>query len=51
MNCYVCGSELIWGGDNDSESDNFLIQTNLSCSDCGAFVEVSWGEREAGSVR
>ena len=45
MKCYVCGSKLIWGGDHDSESGDFAIETNLSCPDCNAFVLVSWGKR------
>jgi len=51
MKCYVCGSKLIWGGDHDSESGDFAVETNLSCPDCNAFVLVSWGEREPDSVR
>jgi len=38
MNCYNCGTELIWGGDHDSEDDEeHAIVSNLSCPDCGAF--------------
>ena len=42
MNCWHCQTELIWGGDHDleEESDSFSMVTNLSCPDCGAFVEV-----------
>ena len=38
MNCWICKSELIWGGDHDldGESDDFIIVTNLSCPECGA---------------
>ena len=41
MNCWFCNTELIWGGDHDieDESDQFLIVSNLSCPNCGAFVE------------
>ncbi len=41
MDCYHCGTELIWGGDNDTEdSDDFDMETNLSCPGCGAFFLV-----------
>ncbi len=42
MNCWVCQSTLIWGGDHDidEESEFFCIVTNLSCPECGAHVEV-----------
>ena len=44
--CYVCGHELIWGGDHDVEDhEEFTIVTNLSCSNCGAYTEVYWGEK------
>jgi len=41
MNCWHCGTELIWGGDHDCEDDEeFDMVTNLSCPNCGAFVLV-----------
>ena len=42
MNCWHCGSELIWGGDSDLEdtTDEYDVVTNLSCPNCGAYVEV-----------
>ena len=42
MNCWHCKQELIWGGDQDidEESESFSVCTNLSCPDCGSFVEV-----------
>ena len=42
MSCWVCGGDLIWGGDHDieEESEDFSILTNLSCPSCGAYVEV-----------
>ena len=46
MNCWACGSELIWGGDNDDESGIYLIETNLSCSSCEAVVIVYHGKGE-----
>ena len=39
--CWVCGSELIWGGDHDVEdSEEYSIVTNLSCNNCGSYHEV-----------
>ncbi len=47
MKCWVCNTELIWGGDHDLEHepdiDGHTIVTNLSCPECGAFVEVYHG--------
>ena len=44
--CYVCGHELTWGGDHDVEDhEEFTIVTNLSCPNCGAYVEVYWVEK------
>ena len=48
MNCWHCGTELIWGGDHDlDELDGknigvgaYDMVTNLSCPNCNAFVEV-----------
>jgi hypothetical protein len=42
MDCWHCKSELIWGGDHDTdeEDENFSMVTNLSCPECGSFVEV-----------
>lgn len=41
MKCWHCGNELIWGGDIDTElGDQEMIETNLSCSKCEAFVLV-----------
>ena len=49
MKCYCCGAELIWGGDHDDEDDEGreLIVTNLSCSECDAFVLIYWNIQEA----
>ena len=41
--CWVCGGELIWGGDHDLDKDESLeyyIVSNLTCSSCESFVEV-----------
>ena len=44
MNCWLCKSVLIWGGDHDLDEfpfdDSFSMVTNLSCPECDAFVEV-----------
>lgn len=42
VKCWHCDAELIWGGDHDleDESDNFSMVSNLSCPDCGTYVEV-----------
>ena len=51
MNCWICNTELIWGGDHDFEEDEthfdgHTIMTNLSCPNesCGAYVEVYHGK-------
>ena len=40
MNCWHCGTELIWGGDADMEKDDsedeYDMVTNLSCPNCGS---------------
>ena len=42
MNCYNCGRKLIPGGDHEvvEYDSNFLIETNLSCPNCGTEVLV-----------
>ena len=43
MNCWHCGTELIWGGDADMEKDDsedYDMETNLSCPNCGSVVLV-----------
>ena len=43
MNCWHCGTELIWGGDADMEKDDsedYDMEKNLSCPNCGSFVLV-----------
>jgi len=48
MNCYVCGNELIWGGDHSGADycmdDEDAIVTNLTCPHCGAYHEVTWNQ-------
>jgi len=45
MVCYECGSELIWGGDDEGDDEHALI-TNLSCPECGSFTVVYWSKRD-----
>jgi len=45
MNCWHCGSELIWGGDHDYEDGEGIdegsgIVSNFSCPSCPAIVYV-----------
>ena len=44
MNSWHCKTLLIWGGDNDTEEQfnqqEYDMVTNLSCPNCGSFVEV-----------
>ena len=41
MNCWHCGTELIWGGDHDMEdNEEYDIITNLSCPNCHSAVDV-----------
>lgn len=44
--CWYCeDGVLIWGADHDAENEEHLIVTNLSCSSCNAYYEISWGEK------
>ena len=41
MNCWHCNTELIWGGDHDTEdNEDYDIVSNLSCPKCHAAVDV-----------
>ena len=41
MDCWHCGTELIWGGDHDVDDvEEYDVVSNLSCPNCGAYVEV-----------
>jgi len=41
MNCWHCNTELIWGGDHDTDDNqDYDIVTNLSCPKCYSHVEV-----------
>lgn len=44
--CWYCEDGfLIWGADHDAEDEEHLIVTNLSCSSCNAYYEISWGKK------
>tara|TARA_R100000278_G_scaffold81053_1_gene62515 strand:+ start:740 stop:901 length:162 start_codon:yes stop_codon:yes gene_type:complete len=45
MKCWWCDSDLIWGGDIDTDEsmptyEEFSVMTNLSCPRCESQVEV-----------
>jgi hypothetical protein len=41
MICWHCGTEMIWGGDEDFESmDGGGIVSNFSCPNCPTTAEV-----------
>ena len=41
MDCWHCGSDLIWGGDHDiDDNDEFCMETNLHCPECQTLVLV-----------
>jgi len=41
MNCWHCNTELIWGGDHDTEDDeDYDMVSNLSCPKCHSAVYV-----------
>jgi hypothetical protein len=41
MNCWNCNTELIWGGDQDSEyNQDYDVVSNLSCPKCHTAVDV-----------
>ena len=47
MDCWHCKHELIWGGDHDLEmEEEYSIVTNLSCPQCGSYVEVYYPTEE-----
>ena len=49
MKCYVCDTELIWGGDHDidEEDEEYAIQTNLSCPQCDSFYLVFYPKEKS----
>ena len=41
MNCWHCDTELIWGGDHDTEdNEDYDMVSNLSCPKCHCHVDV-----------
>ncbi len=52
MNCWACNTELIWGGDHDTEDDEeHSLVTNLSCPKCEALVYVYHDKREENETK
>ncbi len=50
MNCWHCGTELIWGSDFDGADfgceEEYSIVTNLTCPKCESFVQVYYPNKE-----
>ena len=46
MNCWHCNTEVIWGGDHESEIDGYLICSNFHCPECQSVVYVYLPEPE-----
>lgn len=44
MKCWHCKAELIWGGDEGCDDQEYDMVTNLSCSECESFVLVFYKE-------
>lgn len=41
MRCWHCDTELVWGGDNNlDDSEEYIMETNLSCPKCESLVLV-----------
>ena len=46
MNCWHCGTELIWGADfdmedmNDGEESEYDFWSSFTCPKCQSYVEV-----------
>ena len=40
MDCWHCGTQLIWGRDHDieEEDDEYIMETNLSCPKCNSEI-------------
>lgn len=52
MNCWHCATKLIRGGDHDMEDDEeFLMETNLSCPECGSYVLVYYPKEQEDETR
>lgn len=51
LQCLICGGRVIHNGDHDLEGTGrycgeFSTESNFSCSECGAFHLVGWGDAE-----
>jgi len=40
MKCWHCDGQLIWGGDHESDLEDFVMETNLHCPECHSLVLV-----------
>ena len=42
MKCWHCKTDLTWNNDYniEDENDDYCMETQLSCHECGAFVSV-----------
>lgn len=40
MKCWHCKTDLIWGGDEDYEDEDYSMVTNLTCPKCISFILV-----------
>lgn len=36
--CWHCHGDLVWGGDNECDSEDYQMESNFTCANCGAFV-------------
>jgi len=65
-NCYVCGFEMIWGGDevvHDEMENSEMIESSFSCAACKSTAlfyhrhsdnlksPLHWGDNEANTER
>ena len=37
--CLTCGAEMIWGGDNEEEHEDFSFVSNFTCPSCNSYME------------
>lgn len=37
--CWKCGAEMIWGGDNEEEHEDFSFVSNFTCPSCNSYME------------
>ena len=50
MNCWHCGTQLIWGSDFDGDDygcgDEYSIVCNFTCPKCESFVQVYYPNKD-----